>query len=65
MPCSVQRHEGHHRAILLPFVDYLALVVPLVANHTEPYLYHNRLMQALYAEQAAQRHLPGILVVGY
>lgn len=51
--------------ILLPFVDHLALVVPFVAHHTEPYRYYNRLTQALYAEQAVQRHLSGILVVGY
>ena len=51
--------------ILLPFVDHLALVVPFVAHHTEPYRYYNRLTQALYAEQVVQRHLSGILVVGY
>jgi hypothetical protein len=51
--------------ILLPFVDHLALVVPFVAHHTEPYRYYNRLTQALYAEQVVQQHLAGILVVGY
>lgn len=51
--------------ILLPFVHHLALVVPFVAHHTEPYRYYNRLTQALYAEQVVQGHLSGILVVGY
>lgn len=51
--------------ILLPFVDYLALVVPFSAHHTEPYRYYNRLVQALHAEQVVQRHLAGVLLVGY
>jgi hypothetical protein len=51
--------------ILLPFVDQLALVVPFVAHHTEPYRYYNRLTQALYAEQVVQQHLSGILIVGF
>ena len=51
--------------ILLPFVDHLALVVPFAAHHTEPYRYYNRLTQALYAEQVVQRHLSGVLVVGF
>lgn len=51
--------------ILLPFVDYLALVVPFVAHHTEPFRYYNRLIQALYAEQVVQRHLSGIVIIGY
>ncbi len=51
--------------ILLPFVDYLALIVPFSANNTEPYRYYNRLTQALYAEQVLQAHLKGILVLGF
>ena len=51
--------------ILLPFVDSLALVVPFAAHSTEPYRYYNRLTQALYAEQVVQRHLSGILIMGY
>lgn len=51
--------------ILIPSVDYLALVVPFSAHQTEPYRYYNRLVQALYAEQVVQAHLSGILVIGY
>lgn len=51
--------------ILLPFVDHLALVVPFAAHQSEPYRYYNRLTQALYAEQVVQRHLSGVLVVGF
>lgn len=51
--------------ILLPFVDQLALVVPFVAHHTERYRYYNRLTQTLDAEQVVQRHLSGILILGY
>lgn len=52
-------------AMLLPAVDYLALVVPHAANNTTPYRYYNHLVQALYSEQVVQSHFKGALVIGY
>ncbi len=51
--------------MLLPSVDYLALMVPFDANDQPAYRYYNRLTQSLYAEQVVQTHLRGILIVGY
>jgi hypothetical protein len=52
-------------AILLPSVDYLALVVPHAAHKTAPYRYYNYLVQALYGEQVVQPHFKGTLVLGF
>lgn len=52
-------------ALLLPPVDYVALVVPFRAHHTKPYDYYNNLVAALYAQQVVQPHLKGLLVMGY
>lgn len=51
--------------ILLPAVDFLALMVPFDANGQPAYRYYNRLTQSLYAEQVVQSHLSGILIIGY
>lgn len=52
-------------ALLLPPVDYVALVVPFSAHHTRPYDYYNNLVSSLYAQQVVQGHLEGLLVLGY
>jgi hypothetical protein len=52
-------------ALLLPNVDYVALIVPFRAHHTFPYDYYNNLVTSLYAQQIVQAHLRGLLVVGY
>lgn len=52
-------------ALLLPKVDYVALVVPFRAHHTRPYDYYNNLVSSLYAQQVVQAHLHGLLVLGY
>lgn len=52
-------------ALLLPPVDYVALVVPFRAHHTKPYDYYNNLVASLYAQQVVQAHLKGLLVLGY
>lgn len=52
-------------SLLLPEVDYLALVVPFRAHHTRPYDYYCNLVTSLYAQQVVQAHLKGLLVLGY
>jgi hypothetical protein len=52
-------------ALLLPSVDYVALIVPFRAHQTHPYDYYNNLVTSLYARQIVQAHLRGLLVVGY
>jgi hypothetical protein len=52
-------------ALLLPRVDYVALIVPFRAHKTEPYEYYNNLVASLYAQQVVQPHLQGMLVMGY
>ena len=52
-------------ALLLPPVDFVALVVPFVAHTTHPYDYYNNLVTSLYAQQVVQAHLRGLLVLGY
>lgn len=52
-------------SLLLPEVDYLALVVPFRAHHTKPYDTYNNLVTSLYAQRVIQGHLEGLLVLGY
>jgi hypothetical protein len=52
-------------SLLLPDVDYLALVVPFRAHHTKPYDTYNNLVTSLYAQRVIQGHLEGLLVLGY
>jgi hypothetical protein len=52
-------------ALLLPAVDYVALVVPFSAHQTQPYEYYNNLVMSMYAQQIVQKNLKGLLVMGY
>lgn len=52
-------------SLLLPEVDYLALIVPFRAHHTKPYDTYNNLVTSLYAQRVIQGHLEGLLVMGY
>jgi hypothetical protein len=65
---ALQNYRGMKdivEALLLPPVDYVALVVPFKAHGNRPYDYYNNLVSSLYAQQVVQPHLRGLLVIGY
>jgi hypothetical protein len=65
---ALQNYRGMKdivEALLLPPVDYVALIVPFRAHGNRPYDYYNNLVASLYAQQVVQSHLRGLLVVGY
>jgi hypothetical protein len=51
--------------LLIPGAHHLALAVPHRIHGRSPYDFAVNLISALYAREVAQRHVRGILVVGY
>ena len=52
--------------LLTPGAHHLALAVPALGIHDRsPYDFATNLIAALYAPEVPQRHVRGILVVGY
>jgi hypothetical protein len=51
--------------LLIPGAHHLALAVPHSIHGRSPYDFAINLISALYAREVAQRHVRGILVVGY
>jgi hypothetical protein len=49
----------------IPGAHHLALAVPHVIHGRSPYEFAINLISALYAREVPQRHVRGILVVGY
>lgn len=65
---ALQNYRGMKdivEALLLPPVDYVALVVPFKAHGNRPYDYYNNLVSSLYAQQVVQGHIKGLLLAGY
>jgi hypothetical protein len=51
--------------LLIPGAHHLALAVPHYIHSRSPYDFAINLISALYAREVPQRHVRGILVVGY
>jgi hypothetical protein len=51
--------------LLIPGAHHLALAVPHSIHGRSPYDFAINLISALYAREVPQRHVRGILVVGY
>ena len=51
--------------LLIPGAHHLALAVPHIIHGRSPYDFAINLISALYAREVPQRHVRGILVVGY
>ena len=51
--------------LLIPGAHHLALAVPHSIHGRSPYEFAINLISALYAREVPQRHVRGILVVGY
>jgi hypothetical protein len=51
--------------LLIPGAHHLALAVPHYVHGRSPYEFAVNLISALYAREVPQRHVRGILVVGY
>ena len=51
--------------LLIPQVDYLALMLPFRAHASQPYKYYNMIVRSLYAQQVVQPHMKGMAVIGY
>ena len=51
--------------LLIPGAQHLALAVPHRIHSRSPYDFAINLISALYAREVPQRHVQGILVVGY
>lgn len=51
--------------LLIPGAHHLALVVPHVIHGRSPYAFAVNLVEALYARQVTQRHVDGVLLLGY
>jgi hypothetical protein len=51
--------------LLIPGAYHLALAVPYYIHSRSPYDFASNLISALYAREVPQRHVQGILVIGY